>query len=190
MAVSPALDNQPHGLLTVGDYMRLDDGRRYELIDGELRDMTPAPAPRHQAILMELTLVVTPWVRERGLGEVYFAPFDVVLGPRTVVQPDLVFISRGRDIVDDRNCKGAPDLVVEILSPSSRPYDLEIKRERYERAGIAHYWIVDPDTGTVEELTLAPGGRYERLQARTATEVLRPAAFPGLEIDLTKIFRA
>ena len=105
--------------VTYDDYAALpDDGKRYEVIDGELL-LVPAPNRRHQYVAMNLTLLLGPFVRLKKLGEIYFAPFDVVLSNTNIVQPDLIFISTERaGVLNEKNARGVPDLVVEILSPS------------------------------------------------------------------------
>src|SRR2546430_9358807 len=106
--------------LTYEDYVDLpDDGRRYEILDGDL-EVSPAPAPKHQAVSLNLVWILHGHVQERGLGSVYYAPIDVILADTSIVQPDLVFIATGREsIVSGRGIEGPPDLAVEILSPWS-----------------------------------------------------------------------
>ena len=130
---------------TYGDYLRWDDGERWELIDGVAYNMTPAPNRRHQAILRELSYQFTAFLAGKPC-EVYFSPFDVRLPEHnekdeevtTVVQPDLVVIC-DPDKLDDRGCRGAPDLVNEILSPSTSRKDMKTKLELYEKRGVREY---------------------------------------------------
>jgi len=127
--------------LTVADLAATpDDGHRYELIDGAMI-VSPAPAARHQRISLRLSVLLDNACPPGLL--VFAAPFDVVLADDTSVQPDLV-VAREADVAE-ANLPAAPVLAVEILSPSTRLIDLNLKRERYRRAGIWSYWIVDPD---------------------------------------------
>ena len=129
-----------------------EDGKQYELIDGELF-MTPAPKPRHQKIVLRLTEQLSRFVRENSLGEVFVAPVDVLLERHTVVQPDVLFISTPRlSIVGEEAIEGAPDLVVEVLSPSTFYKDLRKKMTAYSQFGVQEYWIVDPETQSIETL--------------------------------------
>jgi Uma2 family endonuclease len=121
-----------------------DDGNRYEVIDGELY-VSPPPSWMHQYGLGNLYLCLGSWIKAYGLGKIVPAPTGVVLGPDTGVEPDLVYVSREREgIISARGVEGAPDLVVEVLSPSTRATDRGRKMRRYAAAGISHYWILDP----------------------------------------------
>ncbi|HEX8430067.1 MAG TPA: Uma2 family endonuclease, partial [Longimicrobium sp.] len=122
------------------EYAQLpDDGNRYELIDGELH-VTPAPRSQHQDILVELTIAAGGFVKAHGLGKFYVAPTDVFLGEGDCVQPDLLFIRSDRlSIISERGVEGAPDLVIEIVSPSTGLRDRGLKRERYAQCGVPLY---------------------------------------------------
>src|SRR5437660_5013003 len=126
--------------LTYEDYVDLpDDGRRYEILDGEL-EVSPAPAPRHQAVLGNLFWILHGHVQERGSGRVYCAPIDVILAPSSVVQPDLIFIAAGREsIVTERAIEAPPDLAAALLSPSSSPRARLATAALYARARIPHH---------------------------------------------------
>lgn len=130
---------------TYADYAKWDDGNRWELIDGVPFMMSPAPSPNHQRIIAALTADFYAYLRGKPC-EVFPAPFDVRLDADaeddTVVQPDLSIICDPKK-VDDKGCKGAPDMVVEILSPSTRERDQGIKLRKYLAAGVREYWIVD-----------------------------------------------
>ncbi|MGH7898466.1 MAG: Uma2 family endonuclease, partial [Candidatus Binatia bacterium] len=131
----------PPGPLTYEDYAELpDDGKQYEILDGELF-VSPAPVPRHQRVSRNLLRVLDDHVRGHELGEVLVSPIDVILAPTTIAQPDLLFIRTGRGaIVTERAVEGPPDLVIEILSPSSNRKDRTTKAAVYARFGVAHYW--------------------------------------------------
>ena len=173
---------------TYEDYAALpDDGNRYEVIEGELV-MAPAPRVSHQRCSFNLGLIVGPYVKAHGLGEILAAPCDVVLDARNVLQPDLIFISKTRsEVVTEKNLQGAPDLAVEILSPSSLRRDRVQKMRIYARHGVAHLWLIDAQARTLEELVL-DGSTYRLASACEGDEVFRPAIFPGLEVPLKEVW--
>jgi Uma2 family endonuclease len=133
------------------DYAALpDDGRRYEIFDGEL-SVTPAPSLDHQIILANLFRILDAHVRARNLGIVLFAPLDVILTDANIVQPDLVFLDHERmSRSSRRGVEGPPTLLVEVLSPGTTGVDRNVKRALYAREGVAFYWIVDPEARTLE----------------------------------------
>lgn len=181
----------PRRKLTWDDYVLMpDDGMRHELIDGE-HFVTPAPVTRHQAILQNLHLELAPPVRERNLGQVYLAPVDVILSEVDVVQPDLLFVTRARESIIRDQVRGAPDLVVEILSPGTRRRDESLKRHLYERHGVTEYWIVDPEAESIARHRLADGayGPPERLVARRGDRLASPL-LGDVRIDLRRLFPA
>ncbi len=164
-----------------------DDGNRYEVIDGELY-VNPPPSWEHQNTASELLMRVRHHVRARQLGHVVTAPVGVVLDAGAGVQPDLVYVSNEHaDIITERGVEGTPDLVVEILSPSTRRNDLGVKMERYAGAGVPHYWIADPRTHTLEARELA-GGAYEVTGIYGPGDIFRPSLFPGLEIPIDELW--
>lgn len=144
----------PAGPLTRADLANVpDDGHRYELIDGILI-VSPAPKRRHQRAVARLIaglLAVCP-----DEYETLPAPFEVVLADDTVVQPD-VLVARQTDLTE-ADLPGAPVLAIEVLSPSTRRFDLMLKRSRYEAAGVAHYWVIDPDEPSITVWSLTDGG--------------------------------
>ena len=164
-----------------------EDGKRYEVIDGALY-VTPPPAWVHQRGLHKLSFFVTAYVYERDLGEVAQAPVGVVLDDENGLQPDLVYVSRERlQIISQRGVEGAPDLVVEVLSPSTRSRDRGIKMRRYAAAGVPHYWMLDPRTRTLEPYRLGEQG-YERAGTYGPGSIFRPELFPGLEIPIDALW--
>jgi Uma2 family endonuclease len=174
-------------LLTYADYAALpDDGHRYQLLEGELV-MTPSPNRWHQQVLRELALKLQAHVEKHALGEVFFAPLDVTLDDRNVVQPDILFVSKERSgILQGGRVIGAPDLCVEILSPGTQRIDRVRKLELYARFGVTHYWIVDLDTRTIEEYALA--GDVYRVRSITEYDApFRPAVLPGFEFRLSVV---
>jgi Uma2 family endonuclease len=160
VTVAAPLIGPPQGRWTYADYAALpDDGNRYEIIAGVLY-MTPAPGIGHQSVSARMVTFLVTHVEFAGLGRVFAAPVDVELAPDTVVQPDIVVIlSANLDRITPSRIIGAPDLVVEILSPGTAGYDRREKQDAYARAGVGEYWIVDPGAQTVELLTLDQG-RY------------------------------
>jgi Uma2 family endonuclease len=179
--------------LTYDDFVHFpDDGKRHELIDGE-HHVTAAPNTKHQRVVTRLTGLLWPFVQSRRLGEVFVAPFDVVFSDTDVVEPDLLFVAKAReaDVLTDAHARGAPDLVVEIGSPSTRKRDETIKRRLYERYGVAEYWVVDPELDEVKVYRLVDG-RYTRCAELSLerADVLTSPLFPGLELPLADIFAA
>jgi Uma2 family endonuclease len=171
-----------------------DDGKRHELIDGE-HFVTPSPNLRHQWILQNLNRALDSFVRERGLGRVFFAPLDVLFTFHDVVEPDLMFISTARrEVLTAANVQGAPDLVVEVVSPSSRRHDEVRKRDLYERGGVAEYWVVDPEAETVKVFRRGgdepTSGRFARPVLLTLRDgdTLTSPLLPGFELPLAAVF--
>ncbi len=180
--------------LTYQDYRLLpDDGNRHEIIDGVLythKFMSPSPAIQHQRTLRNLTIHLTRFVSEHSLGEVLFAPFDIYLSDENVVQPDLFFIASNRkNIITNHFIKGAPDLVIEILSPGNRRHDEIIKRKLYERYGVQEYWIVDPELETVKTYQLQHVS-YSRpvLLSKENEDLVESPLFPDLCLYLDLVF--
>ena len=176
--------------LTYEDYLRIpDDGKRHEIVDG-VHFVTAAPFIRHQRLVVRLTSLLDVFVREHRLGELLIAPTDVILSTHDIVQPDLLFISNERNsILTEKNIQGAPDLVIEILSPGTRRRDERIKRDRYAHFGVREYWIVDPELETIKVLELgATGYAPPREVALERSERLSSSIFPGLELPLDQIF--
>ena len=172
---------------TYEDYCATADDKRYELLNGDLM-MVPAPNRKHQWVLGRLYIELGRFTQEHGLGEVYVAPFDVVLSDTDVVQPDLLFISRAREhTINDENVRGAPDLVIEILSPSTADRDLGYKHDLYGRHGVLEYWVVDPMAETVA-VHRQRDGRLELADTFGRRDTLRTALLEGLQLKLDDIF--
>jgi Uma2 family endonuclease len=171
--------------LTYEDFLLLpDDGRRHEILDGE-HSVNPSPNTKHQIVSMRLVLAFGNFIYERGLGQLFHPPFDVVLGENDVVEPDLIFVSNERaNIITRTNIQGAPDLVVEILSPSNRGYDERVKYQTYERFGVGEYWIVDPDAEIVT-IYRRTGGKFVRAESG---DPLTTPLLPGFSLELGAIF--
>ncbi len=148
---------KPELKFTYEDYLLLPEEKQYELIDGDLH-MVPAPRPYHQTVSGRIEWALRGFVQERGLGEVFYAPCDVYFSRQDVVQPDIFFIASDRlGIIKENYIQGAPDLVIEILSPSSSEKDRELKRKLYALHGVREYWLVDPDAKSIEVLVRREG---------------------------------
>jgi Uma2 family endonuclease len=152
-----------HVALTYRDYAVLpDDGRRYEIHDGEL-SVTPAPSPQHQRCSANLFRLLDSHVRANGLGEVLYAPLDVILSDTAIVQPDLIYLAPDRrGAVSRRGIEGPPTLAVEILSPSTVSIDRVTKLHLYAHHGVPFFWLVDAEAQVIEAYRLA-GARYALL---------------------------
>ncbi|MBM4442782.1 MAG: Uma2 family endonuclease [Candidatus Rokubacteria bacterium] len=168
--------------LTFADYVTLpDDGRRYEIHDGEL-SVTPAPGRTHQRVVLRLAMALDAHVTAHALGEVNIAPFDVVLSDPTTVQPDILFVAVDRSAAfSDRGFEGAPTLVVEVLSPSTAHIDRHIKRQLYVRHAVPYYWIVDPEARTIDVHRLTAGA-YGEPQRFGDGDLVDLPPFPGLTL--------
>jgi Uma2 family endonuclease len=188
---NPLRPGDPGVKLTYDDYVLFpEDGQRHELIDGE-HVVTPTPNRKHQAVSVNLIGLIWPYLQQHPIGRIFAAPFDVILSEFDVVEPDLLYVSRQRfsEIETSPWVRGAPNLVVEIGSPSTRKRDATIKRRLYERFGVEEYWIIDPELDTVHVYRRL----YERYE-RTAElmlerdDVLATPLLPGLDLPLSKIF--
>jgi Uma2 family endonuclease len=175
--------------LTYDDYLQFpEDGKRHELIDGE-HYVTPAPKRAHQEISGNLHWLIRSYLEQRPIGRIFYAPFDVIFSNFDVVEPDLLYLShaRARAVLRDW-VHGAPELVVEIASASTRKRDETIKRRLYKRFGVSEYWVVDPEVERVRVYRRA-GDACDRAEelSREAGDVLTSALLPGLELSLTRI---
>lgn len=179
-----------HRPLTYDDLVDLpDDGLRYEIIDGELY-VTAAPSTKHQRALGNLYYLIRVHLHEHPAGQVYFAPLDIVFDPINVVEPDLLFVSNARaEVLTEKNVQGPPDLLVEILSPSTRKVDETTKRRLYERMGVDEYWLADPDRETIR-VCRREGDRFAPAADLSAErgDVLTTPLLAGLEIPLADVF--
>lgn len=172
---------------TYEDYAKTPEGERYELLDGELI-MAAAPNMAHQRVGMQLGGEFYIFIVDRNLGEVYVAPTDVYLTDTDVVQPDILFISKGRShIRTGKNIRGAPDLVVEILSPSTSANDWGYKKDLYERHGVKEFGLVDPYAKQVIVMLLEDGS-YEIVGVYREDDTLRSPTLEGFELDLSRVF--
>jgi len=177
--------------LTYDDFVLFpDDGKRHELIDGE-HYVTPSPSTKHQRILGNLHFLVRAWLETHAIGQVFFAPYDVVFSEFDVVEPDLLYLSQERaaEVLTPLHARGVPELVVEIASRGTRKRDETIKRRLYERTGVTEYWVVDPAIDVVRVYRRAEAGFARPVElAREAGDVLTTPLLPGLELPLSRIF--
>lgn len=175
-------------ILTYKDYAALPaDGRRYEIHGGELA-VTPAPSPRHQRILRDISELVWHHVKARRLGEVFFAPIDCILSEATIVQPDLVYLDTTRlAAISHRGIEGPPTLVVEILSPTTTLIDRSTKLQLYARHGIPYYWIVDPEARTIEAYRVS-GNSYTLATQASGSQPVSLPPFPDLPFEPASLF--
>ena len=172
---------------TYEDYMRTPDDIRYELLDGELI-LSPSARTAHQRTERKIFVPLTTFVEENELGEVFIAPYDVVLDDFNVVQPDILFVSNERaHIITDLNIQGAPDLVIEILSPSTAQRDRTQKRDLYARHGVPEYWLASADAESVQVLTLQDG-EYRVAGIYTAEQTVVSPLLEGFELNVDDIF--
>ena len=172
---------------TYGDYLTLDDETRYEIIEGELT-VVPAPSTEHQDISRNLEFILWGYVKKNGLGVMYHAPVDLVLDEQNVVQPDIVFISnKNRAIIQKQAIKGTPDLLIEILSPSSAKRDRCFKKALYEKFKVEEYWLVDPKHKRIEVFLLQKD-QYTPYLSASGKGTIRSNVIQGLEISLSEVF--
>ncbi len=178
--------------LTYDDFRLFpDDGKRHEIIDGE-HYVTPSPNRRHQQLVGRLHARIA-WHLEShpGAGEIYLAPFDVVLSFHDVVEPDLLFVAADqKDILTDKNVQGPPALVIEVLSKSTRKRDAQTKRRLFERTGVREYWLVDPELDAVQVFRPVDG-RLQRVAELSAEDdhTLTTPLLPGCAIGLRDLFQ-
>lgn len=204
----PAPVLAPPRPLAVADLGRLPESAPFELVHGALVHRTlgttfssvedaldhlhvygmAPPSVRHQRLLRDLNRLIETHVAENGLGETFFAPIGVRFADDTEVQPDLVFVAADRmGIVTDDAIEGAPDLVVEVLSPSTRRRDQTDKQALYERAGVREYWLVDPKTEAVEIRTLTDAG-YQLVSSARGAGAVTSGVLAGFTVSLADLF--
>ena len=178
--------------LTYEDFCRIpDDGMRHEIIDG-VHYVTPSPVLRHQQLIGRLFVAIANFLEEHPeVGQAFLSPLDTVFSPWDVVEPDLVFVAADQlDILTEPNIQGAPALVVEILSPSTRRRDLGIKRQLFDRGGVREYWVVDPKAYELTVYRRAPDGglvEAEQLIAWLRSKISE-ACSPGFSLSLARPF--
>ncbi len=172
---------------TYEDYKNAPEDKRYELLDGELVIMT-SPSRVHQRLVLKLASLFATFVTAGNLGEILIAPFDVFFSDTNVVQPDILFVSNERSyLVTESRVRGAPDLVVEILSPSTAGRDRTFKRALYELHGVREYWMIDTDAKNITVLILGENG-YELAGIYGEGQTLTSPTLSGFSLNLNDIF--
>ena len=176
--------------LTYDVYLAMPEMKqRYSILDGELV-MAASPNPPHQTIVLEIAMKLAPFVRERQLGRVFVAPLDIVIRrePLRTRQPDVMFIGREqRFIIGPQVIEGAPDLVIEVLSPTNTRRELQGKLDDYRTIGVREAWVVSPEARTVEVLQLTPGA-IQRLGLYGLGDLLASQVLPDLRLTVDDIF--
>ncbi len=175
-------------VLTYEDYLRLEDDRRYELINGRLYEM-PAPGFEHQLISKAIVIALDRFVNERNMGVVVYAPFDVILSEAVVVQPDIIFIS-GDNLKNIKNGRlfGPPDLAIEIVSPGSYHRDRYEKFALYERYGVKEYWIVYPEYRAIEVWCLKDG-KYALHTVADGSGGVESCVLKGFKVKVEEVLK-
>lgn len=181
----------PNARYTWDDFVALDEDDLRELIDGELVEVE-VPTGRHEYIVARLVTALTNWVDAGHGGHALPSGYKIRISERRGVMPDVQFFRRGNEPAPDQDqglVRGRPDLVVEVVSPSSRRYDRMKKLQWYAQLGVPEYWLVDPEAQMLERLVLRDGV-YAIVETLGGDDVFRPASFEGLEIPLAKLWAA
>ena len=182
------IGEKPRLKLTYTDYLTTPEDKRYELLDGELVMRPLRPTKRTRGTQAELGYHLMAFVKAKGLGRIYYSSTDVVLSDIDVVQPDLLFVSTARThIITPANIQGAPDLVVEILSPSTAERDKGYKRALYAQHGVKEYWVVGTDAGAITVLLLGDDG-YEVVDTFGEVDTLISPTLAGFSLKVDEIF--
>lgn len=197
MAITSLSQLDLNGTYSYADYLLWQFQERVELLKGRIWQMSPAPSRRHQTISGNISRDLYTYFRKKEC-RIFVAPFDVRLYNAklsskknkdifTVVQPDICIICNP-ELLDDKGCNGAPDLIVEILSPNNSKVDLKYKYALYAEAGVKEYWIVYPDVESISQFILNENNEYQLLQIHVNEGFISPYLFPELQMDLAEIF--
>lgn len=170
------------------DYVKLpDDGKRYEILNGDLK-MSPLPITYHQEVVSNVFYELIFFIKKEESGRIFIAPYDVVLDEFNIVQPDIIYVSKeNNNIITEKNIKGSPDLVIEILSPSSAYVDLVEKKEIYEKFKISEYWIIDPQKQWLEIFSLK-GSKYTSSVKIDRKGKIKSSTLNKFNIDISRFF--
>jgi Uma2 family endonuclease len=195
MKQAAVLSRPPAGeiVLTYDDYAELpNDGKRYEIIEGDIF-VSPAPRPKHQKTIVNLCGILFVYLQDHPIGDIYLAPIDLILSPTNVVQPDLLFLGNEKlHLVSERGIEGPPDLIVEVLSPTTEKTDRAIKSRIYAQFGVPHYWLIDPLEKRLEMFRLSRGRFRTSLHLEdgaSGSVKVTPDLFEGLSFDLAALWR-
>lgn len=181
------MQETPGRLYTYEDYLKLNDDNQYELIGGELF-LVPSPQAAHQKASRKLVQIIGVFIDQNNLGELFHAPFDVILSDKDKPQPDIMFISKERlNIITQKGIRGAPDLVIEILSPATGSLDKVAKSKLYYTHGVKEYWIVDPVSKTVQ-VFISGDKNWNLFESYGTNQNLLSPLLPGLKLPLNEIF--
>ena len=190
----PLLQNEPDRIFTYKDYLTWNDNERWELINGTAYNMAPAPSVNHQRISRQLLLQIGNFLSDKPC-EVFSAPLDVRLpetnekdeDTKNVVQPDIVVICDSSKL-DEKGCKGTPDLIIEIVSPASASIDNIKKMELYEKNGVKEYWIVHPIYKIITIYKITENGLYGKPEIYSEEDKIEVELLKGLTVDLSLVF--
>ncbi len=194
ISVDDLIAKEPSAMYSYADYLKWTFDERVEIIKGKIFRMSPGPNRRHQQISASISVMIGNHLNGSPC-EMYYAPFDVRLpkNPKdpdskvfSVVQPDLVVICNP-EILDDKGCNGAPDFVIEILSPSTAKKDLSLKHSLYEENGVKEYWVVYP-TDEIVEVYLLTANKFQAPIKYTNTDLIEAKTVTGLSIQLKDVF--
>ncbi len=172
---------------TYEEYYRLDDEKRYEVLEGELIEMAPAPNYSHQSLVKNLFKRIDSYVESRKIGEVQFAPLDVIFDEQNTFQPDIVFISnKNKQIIQELGIFGSPDLVVEVLSKSTEKKDRGLKFKAYEKFGVKEYWLVDQKKRSMEVFVLEKS-EFTLYYSVHNDDPLKSRVFPDFSVRFSEL---
>ncbi len=195
MEQAAVLSRPPAGeiILTYDDYAELpNDGKRYEIIEGDLF-VSPAPRPKHQKATGNLCGILFVCLQDHPVGDIYLAPIDLILSQTNVVQPDLLFLGNEKlHLVSERGIEGPPDLIVEVLSPTTEKTDRAIKSRLYAHFGVPHYWLIDPVEKRLEMFRLSRGRfrtSFNLGDGDPGPVKMPPDLFEGLSFNLAALWR-
>ena len=181
-------DEQPRKKYTYEDYAKTPEGEWFEVHDGEIIPRQPTTTA-HQRVSVKLGARVGAFIDGRKLGEAYWRPLDVVLTDCDIVQPDFLFVSNERrGVITELNLRGAPDLAVEILSPSTAAYDKGYKRDLYEKHGVKEYWMADMDSRTITVLRLNAAGVFELVGVYGEGDMFESSVLAGFAVRVSEVF--
>lgn len=173
--------------MTYNDYLNINDNNRYEILYGELI-MVPAPSTIHQSVSRNLGFLIWDFVKKNGIGTVFNAPIDVVFNDDIVLQPDIVFVkTENKRIICKDAIHGVPDIIIEIISPSSPYHDLVEKKEIYHKYEVHEYWLVFPEEKAIEVLTLE-NGEYVEFSKSQKSGFVQSKIIKGLKTDIKEVF--
>ena len=177
----------PKKQATYADYLKTPEGGKFQLIAGEILEMT-SPSLYHQRIITKLSTIINNFLLNHSIAEVFVAPLDVYFSDTEVYQPDiLILLNESFSKMKENKIEGAPDLVVEVLSPSTAYYDLKHKKSIYEKQGVREYWIVDPIDKTLEIFELQ-NGKFISTGELSKNEIAKSKLISGMEVSLDIVF--